>query len=59
MLRGDFGSLLTSETVPAMFPLPVGAKITGNRILLPGLNLTGTVKLPIENPLPVTESEVI
>ena len=46
-------------TVPSVYPLPVGVKVTGSSTLAPGWIFIGTGKLPRENALPCRDLEVM
>src|SRR5438445_47210 len=51
---GEFGALLTSETLPVMLPVLAGAKTTLKLVFCPGVRVRGRLSPPTLRPLPET-----
>jgi len=53
-VAGEFGALLTNETLPAMLPVDGGVNCTLNELACPALSESGTVSPLILKPVPDT-----
>jgi hypothetical protein len=51
--------LLTTVSLPLIAPAVLGAKVIGMASVCPGVRVLGRVVAAIENPVPLTESELI
>src|SRR5712692_1318169 len=51
---GEFGALLTSETLPVMVPVLAGANTTLKVVFCPGARVRGRLSPPTLRPLPET-----